>query len=77
MASFIALGMYFIFGSKYSWNEGSDTCFNVKYVLLSRNFDFFGGYLVVTARYLMVTFRHCSLPAGYFSLLLITACSHF
>ena len=72
MASFIALGMYFIFGSKYSWNEGSDTCFNVKYVLLSRNFDFFGGYLVVTARYLMATTGYCWLPGGYWWLLLVT-----
>ena len=73
MASFIALGMYFIFGSKYSWNEGSDTCFNVKYVLLSRNFDFFGGYLVVTARYLMVTTGYLVVTGGYCSLLVVNA----
>ena len=30
---------------------GIDTCFNVACVLLGRNFDFFGGYLMVTARY--------------------------
>ena len=49
MLNFIALGIYFIFGTKFSWNEGIDTCFNVEYVLLGRNFDYFGGYLVVAA----------------------------
>ena len=43
--------MYLIFRTKFSWNEGIDTWFNVKCVLLSRSFDFFCGYLVVTARY--------------------------
>ena len=38
-----------------------DTCFNVECVLLSRNFDFLGGYLVVNARYLVVTTRYRSL----------------
>ena len=40
MPNFIALGMYFLFGTKFSWNE----CFNVEDVLLGRNFDFPGGY---------------------------------
>ena len=40
--NFIALGIYFLFRTKFSWNEGIDTCFNV---------DFLGGYLVVIARY--------------------------
>ena len=31
-------------GTKLSWNEKIDTCFNVECVLLGRNFDFFGGY---------------------------------
>ena len=48
--NFTELGIYFIFGTKFSWNEDIDICFNVKCVLLGRNFDFFGGYLVVTAR---------------------------
>ena len=39
--------------TKFSWNKGIDTCFNAKCVLLGRNFDFLGGYLVVTARYLL------------------------
>ena len=51
VTKFIALETYFIFGTKSSWNGGIDTCFNVEYVLFGRNFDFLGGYLVVTARY--------------------------
>ena len=70
--NFIALGIYFLFGTKFSWNEGIDTCFNVEFVLLDRNFDFLGGYLVVTARYLVVTTGYCSLPGGYCSLLVVT-----
>ena len=68
--NFIALE--YILGTKFSWNEVVDTCFNVEYVLLCRNFDFLGGYLVVTARYLvvtprywwllLVTVRYCSFP---------------
>ena len=81
--NFIALEIYFIFGTKFSWNEGIDSCFNVECVLLSRNFDFLGGYcslpsvycwlLLVTRQLLVVTTRYwcyCSLP-------LITARSHF
>ena len=56
--NFIALVIYFLFGTKYSWNEGIDTCFNVEYMLLDRNFDFLGGYLVFIARYLVVTARY-------------------
>ena len=55
MPDFIALGIYFILGTKFSWNEGTDTCLNDECALLSRNFDFFGGYLVVTGPNLMVT----------------------
>ena len=55
MLNFIALGIHFIFGTKFFWNERTDTCFNVDYVLLGRHFDFFGGYLVVTASHLVVT----------------------
>ena len=68
----VALGIYSIFGTKFSWNEGIDTCFHAKCVLLGRNFDFFCTYLVVnalyvvvTARYwwfLLVTARYCSFP---------------
>ena len=52
---FIAIEMYFLFGTKFSWNQETDTCFNVEFVLLGRNFDFLGSYLVATARYLSVT----------------------
>ena len=55
MPNFIAIGIYFLFGIKFSWNEETDTCFNIECVLLGRNFDFRGGYLVATARYLSVT----------------------
>ena len=87
LPNFITLGIYFIFGTKLSWNEGIDACFNVECMLLGRNFDFLGGYLVVTARCLVVTLRYCSLLGGYWWLLfvtggycslpLVTAHSHF
>ena len=60
-------------GIESSWNEGIDTCFNVECVLLGRKFDFLGGYLVITVRYLVVTPRYCSLLCGYSWLLLVTA----
>ena len=50
-AKFHSIGNILLFGTKFFWNEGIDTYFNVEYVLLCRNFDFLGGYLVVTARY--------------------------
>ena len=71
--NFIALGIYFVFGTKFPWNERIDTCFNVERVLLGRNFDFLGGYLGVTARYLVVTTGYYSLPGGYCSLVVVTA----
>ena len=71
LANFIALRIYFISGTKFSWNGGVDTCFNVEYVLLGRNFDFLGGYSVVTARYLVVIARYLVVTARYFSLLLV------
>ena len=55
MSNFIAIGIYFLFGTKFFWNEEADTCFNVECVLLGRNYDFLDGYLVATARYLSVT----------------------
>ena len=64
--NFIAFWMYFIFATTSSWNEGINTCFTVECVLLGRNFDFLGGYLVVIALYLIVT-------GGYWWLLLVTA----
>ena len=72
-ARFHNIGIYFIFGTKFAWNKGIDTCFNVECVLLGRNFDFLGGYLVVTARYLVVTARYLVVTGGYCSLLVVTA----
>ena len=62
-------GSILLLGTKLSGNEEIDTCFNVKCVLRRHNFDFLGGYLVVTAHYLVVTTR-------YWWLLLVTAHSH-
>ena len=73
----IALGIYFLFGTKFSWKEEIYTCFNVGCVLLGHNFDFLGSYLVVSAHYLMIATGYCSLPSGYCSLLVVTARSHF
>ena len=55
MPNFIAIGIYFLFGTTFSWNEETDACFNVECMLLGRNFDFLDGYLVATARYLSIT----------------------
>ena len=63
MPNFIALRIYFLFGTTFSGNEETGTCVNVECVLPGHNFDFLGGYMMVTARYLMVT-------TGYRSLLL-------
>ena len=55
-----------------------DTCFNVECVLLGHNFVFLGGYLAVTARYLVITAGYCLLlvvTARYRSLPLIPAFS--
>ena len=73
--NFIPLEIYFLFGTTFSWNEGIDTCFNVKCVLLDHNFDFLSGYLVVTAHYLVVTPFYCSLLLVP-TLLLVTASSN-
>ena len=71
LPNFIALGTYFIFEIKFFSNEGIDTCFNVEYVLLDRNFYFpwwlLGGYCPLPCGYR-------SLPVGYFSLLVLNAC---
>ena len=75
-AQFHSIGNIFTFWFKFSWNKGIDTCFNVECVLLDCNFDFLGGYLVVTARYLVVTTGYCSIPGGYCLLLVVTAHYH-
>ena len=41
-------------------------------MLLGRNFNFLGGYLVVTAHYIMVTTSYGPLPSSYCSLLVVT-----
>ena len=61
MTLILWLEIYYFFGTKFSWNEGIDIFFNVKCVLLGCNFDFLGGYLVVTAHYPVVTGGSCSL----------------
>ena len=53
MPNFIAIGIYFLFGTKFSWNEETDTCFDVECMLL--DYDFLDGYLVATACYLSLT----------------------
>ena len=73
MPNIKALGIYFIFGTKFSWNEGVDTCFSVKCVLFGRNFDFLGGYVVVTACYLVVTARYLVVTGDSCSLLMVTS----
>ena len=65
MPNFIALGIYFIFGTKFSWVEGIDTCFNVECMLLD---------LILNFWWLLSSY--CSLPVGYWWLLLVTACYH-
>ena len=55
MPNFIAIGIYFLFGTKFFWSEETDTGFNVECVLRGRNFDFLSGYLVAVVRYLGVT----------------------
>ena len=55
MPNVIAIGIYFLFGTTFSWNEETDACFNVECMLLGRHYDFIGAYLVATARYLSVT----------------------
>ena len=71
MPNFIALEIYFIFGTKFFWYEGIHICFNVECVLFGCNFDVLGGYLVVTARYLVFTARYLVVTGGYCSLLLV------
>ena len=60
MPNFIAFEKYFIFETKFYWNDGIDTCFNVECLILGFDYDCFRGFLVVNARYLVVT-------GGYFN----------
>ena len=75
LPSFIALGICFLCGTRFSWNEETDTCFNVECVLLGRNFDFLGGYCSLPNGYywlVVLPGGYCSLPNGYYWLLLVT-----
>ena len=65
--NFTALGIYSIFGTKFSWSEEIDTfsMSNVCYLAVI--------FLGVTARYLVVAAGYCSLRGGYWWLLFITA----
>ena len=65
LPNFIALRVYLIFGTTFSWNEGIETWFNEKCVLFGHSLDFLGGYLVVTAHYLVVTARYLVVTARY------------
>ena len=76
LPNLIALWIYFIFGTKFPWNGGIDTWFNIECVFLTIILIFLlGGYclslliswwlLVVTAHYwwlLFVTVCYCSFP---------------
>ena len=75
--NFIALGMYIIFRTNVSWNERTDTCFNVKCVLFGHNFNFLGGYLVVIVCYLVVTTAYLVVTAHYWWLLLVLLIATF
>ena len=67
---FIAIGIYFIFGIKFSWNAGIDTCFNVECVLILTIILIF---LVVTWWLLFVTWWLLDVTARYWWLLFVTA----
>ena len=67
---FHKIGKIFHLWDQFSWNVS----FNIEYVLLGRNFAFLGGYLVVTAVYLVVLLRTAcflSVTARYRSFLLV------
>ena len=64
--NFIALRMYFIYGTKFSWNEGTDTC---QIDLMSNVCS-----LVVIIIFWWLLGGYCSLPSGYCSILLVTWC---
>ena len=73
-AEFHRIGNIFHLWDQFSWN----VCFNIEYVLLGRNFAFLGGYLVVTAVYLVVLLRtapYLSVTDRYRSFLLVTTFS--
>ena len=58
--NFTGLGIYFVIGTKVSWNEGIDTCFNVEVC-------YFAEILI----FLVVTWWLLLFTTGYYSLLLV------
>ena len=66
--NFIALGIHFNFGIKFSWNEGVDTCFNVECVLILTVILIF---LVVTWWLPFATWWSLDVTARYWWLLLV------
>ena len=70
-AQFHSNRIIFPFWVKFSWNEETDTCFSDKCILLGRNYDFLGRYLVATARYLSVTTRYLVVTSRYCSFQLL------
>ena len=77
LPNLIALAIYFIFVTNFSWNEGIYTCFSIECMLLGHNFYFLVGSLLVTACYLVVTAHYCSLLVSCWWLLLVTARCNF
>ena len=77
LSKFHSIKSIFHFWDQIFLEWGIEACFNAKCMLIGHNFEFFGGYLVVTACYLVVTVRYCSLPGGYCSLPLVSARFHF
>ena len=79
--NFIGLEIYFIFGTRFPWNEGIDTCFNVECVLRDRfSWCLLGSYCSLSSCYcwlLLVTWWLLLVTGGYCSLPLITPRSHF
>ena len=68
--NFIALEIFFIFGTKFPWNEKIYTCFSVECVSFGRNLDFLGGYCLLSSGYWWLLFVT-------WWLLLVTARFHF
>ena len=73
MPSFTALGKYFLFGTKFSRNEGLILFLISKVYYLTVILIFLVVTLVVTARFLVIITGYCLLPGGYRSLLVVTA----
>ena len=73
MPNFIKIEENFSFGTKFSWNEEIDICFNVECLLLGHNFDFLCVYCSLPSGYCSLLGGYCSLLGGYWWLLLVTS----